>query len=106
MPLMIEQCSGCGTCWFPARYCCPQCGDAQWRQVAAGLARVAQATVVRARISLPAGSDLHLASVQLQEGPVVIACTEVALAPGTPVMLSVDAQQRVIACPVPDTPPE
>ncbi len=99
MAFMIQQCIGCGLASFPPRYCCPQCGEAQWQEVAAGVARVAQATVVRARIGIPAGELLHLASVELRDGPVVIAQTAEPLPPGTLVELAIDETRRIVAYP-------
>jgi uncharacterized OB-fold protein len=97
MAFMIEQCTGCDQAWFPARYCCPRCGAEQWRLLPAGIARVAQATVVRARVGIPSGQELHLTSVELSEGPVVVAQTHEPLPPGTRVELAIDDQRRITA---------
>lgn len=99
MSLAIDQCTACGQACFPTRYCCPQCGGAQWRQVPAGEAHVAQATVVRARVGLAGTADLHLVSIQLRSGPVLIAQTTHALVPGTEVALHMDPEQRIFATP-------
>ncbi len=99
MAFMIQQCAGCGQASFPTRYCCPRCGEAQWQDVAAEAGRVAQATVVRARVGMAGGEHLHLASVELREGPVVIALTAGPLPPGTLVELAIDEQRRIVAHP-------
>lgn len=100
MAFMIQQCVGCGQASFPPRYSCPRCGEAQWQEVSAELGRVAQATVVRARVGMVGAEYLHLASVELREGPVVIAQTAGPLPPGTCVELAIDEHRRIVAQPV------
>ncbi|UTL88917.1 Zn-ribbon domain-containing OB-fold protein [Pseudomonas fluorescens] len=99
MAFMIQQCVGCGQASFPPRYSCPRCGEAQWQEVSAQVGRVAQATVVRARVSMAGAEQLHLASVELLEGPVVIAQTAGPLPPGTLVDVAIDEHRRIIAQP-------
>jgi len=99
MAFMIQQCVGCGQASFPPRYSCPRCGEAQWQEVSAGAARIAQATVVRARIGIATAELLHLASVELSDGPVVIAQTAEPLPPGTLVELAIDEYRQIVAHP-------
>lgn len=97
MPLMIDECTGCAQAWFPPRHWCPACGGNQWRSIQPQIARVAQSTTVRARVGIQPAQNLYMASVQLTEGPVVIAASETLLAPGTAVTLHIDGQHQIVA---------
>jgi uncharacterized OB-fold protein len=68
-PLELQVCEGCGRALFPARALCPGCGGRDFRSEPAGPGVVEEVT---ARL-LEDASTVHIASVRLAQGPVVIA---------------------------------
>jgi uncharacterized OB-fold protein len=77
MTLQAYCCQTCGHTLFPARLLCPACGGASWTRVPCENGRIAESTVVRARVGVQAegGGDDNttLASVETDLGPIVIA---------------------------------
>ena len=69
--LRVHVCAACGRAWFPRRLLCPACGGGEWneRETTGGVVEVA--TELR---RVP-GADVSvgIASVRLDEGPVVVA---------------------------------
>ena len=105
MSFQVFQCVACGGYVFPARYFCPACGEAQWRDADASLGVVAEATVLRHRAGSGSASGpacgpchvTHLATIDTQPGPSVIALLDEALPRGTEVELDLGAGDRLVA---------
>lgn len=98
--LTVFQCKGCGATLFPARYLCPRCGAADWREQAAPRGTLEECTVVRHRVGAQAHGGVPLASVRTDAGPVVVARLDAAGRPGRPgdaVTLWLDDAMRVLA---------
>jgi len=109
MTLQVYCCTACGQTLFPARFLCPGCGGESWTAVPCANGRIAESTVVRLRVSgqTEAGvnGNVHLASVETDRGPIVIAMIDAAewpegIAPiGAPVRLLIDDAHRIHAHP-------
>jgi uncharacterized protein len=97
MKLEVFRCVACGSTLFPARYFCPACGGAQWSTQAVSNGTVLAATVVSHRVGAHATGAVHLASVETDAGPVVIARLEAEARKGEAVTLEVDAENRILA---------
>lgn len=97
MKLEIFRCAACGATLFPARYLCPACGGAQWTKQAVSCGTVLAATTVSHRVGATGAGAVHLASVQTDAGPVVIARLEAAAHKGESVCLEVDEESRILA---------
>ncbi|SAL51354.1 hypothetical protein AWB70_04187 [Caballeronia cordobensis] len=100
MTLKVFQCKECGSTVFPARYVCFGCGGAEWRERVAERGTIDELTTVRRRIGAQDGSDVLLASVTTDAGPIVIARLERAMRAGDAVRLAIDEQNRVLALPI------
>nr|WP_284504547.1 MULTISPECIES: zinc ribbon domain-containing protein [unclassified Caballeronia] len=100
MTLKVFQCKQCGSTLFPARYVCFECGGAEWRERVAERGTIDELTTVRRRIGAQDGSDVLLASVTTDAGPIVIARLERAMRAGDAVRLAIDEQNRVLALPI------
>lgn len=97
MMLEVLRCAACGTTLFPARYFCPACGGDAWTRLPVQGGTVAAATIVRHRAGAPDGSDVHIADVATDAGPVVVARLPGPLAVGAAVALEIDAEHRITA---------
>ncbi|WP_347556476.1 hypothetical protein [Robbsia sp. KACC 23696] len=107
MILQLTRCTHCDLCVFPARFLCPACGGATWRAQEGTQGRITEWTLVRARIGVDARADdggpVHLASVETDAGPVVIARIDAAqwsdeqTIDGARVALTIDETQRIHA---------
>ncbi|RQH08569.1 Zn-ribbon domain-containing OB-fold protein [Paraburkholderia dinghuensis] len=101
--LTIFRCRACGEALFPARYRCPRCGAADWRDEDAPSGVTEESTVVRHRVGALGAGDIHLATVRTDAGAVVIARLDApASGPvraGEPVLLTIDNAKRVLARP-------
>jgi len=100
MTLKVFQCKQCGSTLFPARYVCFECGGAEWRERVAERGTIDELTTVRRRIGAQDGSDVLLASVTTDAGPIVIARLERVMRAGDAVRLAIDEQSRVLARPI------
>lgn len=100
MTLKVFQCKQCGSTVFPARYVCFECGGAEWRERVAERGTIDELTTVRRRVGAQDGSDVLLASVTTDAGPIVIARLERAVRAGDAVSLAIDEQNRVLALPI------
>jgi uncharacterized protein len=100
MKLSVFQCTQCDAALFPARYFCPACGGAQWRECAVARGTVTESTVVRHRVGAQEGSDVYLASVATSAGPVVIARLDQRVQAGEDVALDMDDANRILARPI------
>jgi uncharacterized OB-fold protein len=76
--LDVQVCEGCDRAFFPHRALCPACGDSSLRLEPAGAGTVEETTVHGA---------VHVASVRLRKGPVVIARSSEEIAAGAKVAL-------------------
>ncbi|TDN61639.1 zinc ribbon domain-containing protein [Paraburkholderia sp. BL10I2N1] len=97
MTLKVFQCRQCGTTLFPARYFCPACGGGEWDERVVEHGTVAEATIVHHRVGVQEGSEVHLASVATDAGPIVIARLERATQAGDRVRLEIDEARRILA---------
>lgn len=97
MKLEVFRCAACGTTLFPARYLCPACGGAQWTKPVVSSGTVLAATTVSHRVGAREPGAVHLASVQTDAGPVVIARFEAAARKGETVLLEVDEESCILA---------
>ncbi|WP_233862776.1 Zn-ribbon domain-containing OB-fold protein [Paraburkholderia adhaesiva] len=97
--LTIFRCRACGEALFPARYRCPRCGAADWKDEAAPSGVIEESTVVRHRVGALGAGDIHLASVRTEAGAIVIARLDVPGRTGEPVLLTIDDAKRVLARP-------
>jgi uncharacterized protein len=97
MTLDVFRCTACGTTLFPARYRCPACGGAQWATLAAASGKVVAATTVTHRVGAAGAGEVHLASVETDAGPTIIARLESAAHEGDTVSLDIDDEHRIVA---------
>ncbi|HKT95587.1 MAG TPA: zinc ribbon domain-containing protein [Paraburkholderia sp.] len=97
MKLDVFRCAACGVMLFPARYLCPACGGAQWTTQAVSHGTVLAVTTVSHRVGATGASAVHLASVQTDAGPVVIARLEAVARKGESVSLEIDEESRILA---------
>lgn len=97
MILTVFQCKQCDATLFPARYFCPACGGAEWKERVVERGTVNESTVVRHRVGAQEGGDVHLASVATSAGPIVIARLDWTAQAGDDVSLSIDDANRILA---------
>ncbi|SAL78078.1 Zn-ribbon domain-containing OB-fold protein [Caballeronia telluris] len=97
MDLDITQCTQCGLGLFPARYFCPRCGSNNWTRRAVESGTVMESTVVRHRAGERDAPPLYLATVRMNEGPMVVARLNAPVTDGAAVRLQVDANHCVVA---------
>ncbi|WP_233859355.1 Zn-ribbon domain-containing OB-fold protein [Paraburkholderia sp. HD33-4] len=97
MNLEIMRCTRCGSKFFPARYFCPSCGGDEWTPRVAESGTVLESTVVRHRAGEQQAHVVHLATVQTNEGPIVIARLDAAVPDRTSVLLEIDDTHRIVA---------
>jgi uncharacterized OB-fold protein len=76
--LEVQVCEGCDRAFFPDRALCPACGGRAFRCEPAGAGTVEETTV---------RGTVHVASVRLRKGPVVIARSGEDIAAGAKVAL-------------------
>ena len=97
MNLYITRCTRCGLKLFPERYFCPSCGGSDWVRDIVESGTVMESTVVRHRAGEADMQAVSLATVQTDEGPMVIAHTEAPVVQGERVRLLIDERQRIVA---------
>ncbi len=71
--LDVSVCRSCGRKVFPSRVLCPACGGASWTRRRAGQGVVEEVTTIRRTVGADGGLAVSLASVRLDQGPVVVA---------------------------------
>ncbi len=84
--LQVQVCENCGRVRFPPRALCPVCGGRAFRSEPAGPGVVEEVT---ARL-LDDGSTVHIASVRVAQGPVIVARSPEQAPPGSEVELEED----------------
>ncbi|MBR7896026.1 Zn-ribbon domain-containing OB-fold protein [Burkholderia multivorans] len=97
MSLDMTQCAQCGLALFPARYFCPRCGGSDWTRRAIHSGTVTESTVVRHRAGEHDAPPIRLATVQLDEGPTIIARLNAPVGDGTAVRLEVGDDRCIVA---------
>ena len=73
MSFHVFSCAACGHAVYPARYLCPACHGAQWRETPAPQGIIEETTATRHKIGADQQQVLHLATVRTSAGPAVIA---------------------------------
>lgn len=97
MTFHVFVCNKCSAAVFPARYLCPNCGNAEWSEKTAERGTIAESTTVHRRIGAQPSELVHLASVATDAGPIVVAHLEHALPVGAQVRLTIDDTNRICA---------
>lgn len=80
--LYLSVCRSCGRKVFPPRALCPDCGGASWKRERAGQGVVEEVTTVLHGAGAEGGPSVSLASVRLDDGPVVVAGVDDQAGPG------------------------
>lgn len=89
-------CRACHAALFPARYFCPYCGGAHWMEEAVSSGTVLETTVVRHRLGVQDGNDIHLATVKTAPGPMLVVRLDGPTEAGTTVVLEIDDEMRIL----------
>ena len=85
--LAVQRCTSCGSCWFPERLACPDCGSDSFERVVVAEGVVEEPTLVRRAPGRSPDEPVPLATIHLAEGPHVVARLRCDAQPGDRVPL-------------------